>query len=73
MVYVHKPDGEWRVRLLVSSKNCPMLYYPNSIHGCEILSKRFGDSIECSEVNCPLKTSYQPPDKSKWNLTGGYE
>ena len=73
MVNVIKPEEEWRVVFLASSRNCPFLYYPNSIlryrpTRCEKLSKDVGDTVPCSKDLCPLKTSYQTPDRDKWDL-----
>ena len=47
-----KRETEWKV--VVNNQECPHLYYPANIIGCDLLPD--GDNY-CCEQNCPLKLS----------------
>ena len=52
MVNVIKDERKWKVAIELPNEECPYLYYPNNVHGCEV--SRNGEGL-CTLENCPFR------------------
>ena len=52
MVNVVYDKREWRIQLNMDNSECPHLFYPANLHGCEISKNREG---ECKLELCPYR------------------
>jgi len=52
MVNVIYDKRKWTIKLILDNSQCPYLFFPNSVHGCE---KSINKEGECQKELCPYR------------------
>ena len=55
MVNVIKDERTWKIYPELENHECPFLYYPANIHGCEYDDQRHYEGKECNMDSCPIR------------------
>lgn len=55
MVTVTHDERQWIIKPILRNKECPFLFYPNGVWGCEHeRRKQYEQDPECNMDKCPI-------------------